>query len=70
MSPDHTKPYVISKDLVKCFQNHIGFGIIRARGKVLLQVKHGIFCEAVLSAKLLPLLLVASFLELREVCVQ
>ena len=54
MSSDDSKPYMIGKALDEIFQNHIGFAIIRARRKELSHGKDGLFCEAVLSAKLRP----------------
>ena len=55
MSSDDSKPYMIWKALDEIFQNHIGFDIIGARGKELSHGKHGLFYEAVLSTKLVPL---------------
>ena len=43
---DDSKPYKILKDLVESFPNHIGFAIIRARGKDLCHAKVGSFLRS------------------------
>ena len=55
MSSDDSKPYMIWKALDETFQNHIGFAIIRARGKDLSHGKHGLRCGGVFAAEAVPL---------------
>ena len=40
---DDSKPYMILKDLVESFSNHIEFAIIRAHGKNLCHAKVSVF---------------------------